>query len=317
MKRFGMHITKNKIRPIAVLLVLSLAFSGCAAIDAVKDSATPASVKASQNAESTVEKKDFEHVIALSRSNAELWVLAGGNLAGTSDDALDIPGLNGDVVSLGDMDHASLEAVAALDPDLLILFATEPAQKALGEAAEEVGIPVYYTNIDTFDDYDAVMKEFTSYTGHPEKYEENVSKVRAQIDDVKNAVPEDGKGSTYLFLHVSSTKSKVEKNDYFACEIFDDLGLKNIAADDSSFDELSMEAIVSADPDYIFVVTRGDEQKALESFEQLFLSDPGWNNLSAVSEDRYYLLSKDLFGLKPNANWGQAYSEAYDLVYGE
>ena len=104
----------------------------------------------------TVNNK-FNRVIALSRSNAELWILAGGKLIGASDDAVDINGLNEDVQFLGDMDHVSLEAIAALSPDLLILFSTEPAQKALGEAAEGIGITVYYTNIDSFDDYDYMV----------------------------------------------------------------------------------------------------------------------------------------------------------------
>ena len=70
-------------------------------------------------------------------------------------------------------------------------------------------------------------------------------------------------------------------------------------------------------PDYIFVGPRGNEEKALASFEELFTSNPGWDTLTAVSEGNYYLLSKELFGLKPNADWGEAYREAYELLYGE
>ena len=103
----------------------------------------------------------------------------------------------------------------------------------------------------------------------------------------------------------------------FASEIFNNLGLVNVASDDSAFNELAMEAIVAADPDYIFVVPRGDEEKALASFNEIFESDPSWESLSAVKENRYYLLSKDLFGLKPNARWGEAYEEAYKILYEE
>ena len=94
-----------------------------------------------------------KRVIALSKSNAEVWLQAGGELIATSDDAMELDGLSEEAVSLGDMDHVSLEAITALSPDLLILFSTDPAQKALGEAAEDVGIPVYYMNIDNFGDY--------------------------------------------------------------------------------------------------------------------------------------------------------------------
>lgn len=334
MKLFGKHIKANKIGVLAVQAILMFVLlSGCskARTDIVNlDEKNSQNNEAGQNIseELTVEEDQTtvleeetsedqalpQRVIALSKSNAELWVLAGGELVGTSEDALNIEGIGEGVEDLGDMDKVSLEAITALEPDLLILFGTEPAQKALGEAASEIGIPVLFTNIDGFEDYEKVMKEFTDLTGREDLYQKNVVSVREEIDEILKKVPE-GEEKTYLFLHVSATKSKAEKNDYFASEIFNSLGLRNIASDDSSFDELSMEAIVSADPDYIFVVPRGNEKKALESFDSIFVNDPAWESLTAVKEGRYTLLSKDLFGLKPNDKWADAYKEAYDLLY--
>jgi iron complex transport system substrate-binding protein len=303
----------ERIKGIILLgLVLSVALTGCGVTESKNSDAPLTETEVSEE-----KGNEYERVIALSESNAELWILAGGSLIATSDDALDIPELNDDAVSLGDMDHISLEAVTALEPDLLILFSTDPAQKSLGEAAEAAGINVYYTNIDGFDDYDAVIKEFTGYTGKTENYDKYVTNVRNEIDEVIKKVPSDHEEASYVLLHVSATRSKVEKNDYFASEIFNNLGLKNLAADDSSFDELSLEAVVAADPDYIFVVPRGDDEKALKSFDELFTSKPAWENLSAVKNGKYYLLDKDLFGLKPNASWGKAYSDAFDLLYGD
>ena len=315
MKRYGKLIIRNKRKKysfssLAFLLILIISvftLSGCQSDTKETSDGTVAE-------EIKIEEKKTERVIALSKSNAELWILAGGKLTATSDDAMEIEGLNADAVSLGDMDHVSLEAIAALNPDLLILFSTDPAQKALGEAAEGVGINVYYTNIDGFSDYEKVMTDLTLKTGRNDLYETNVSSVRKEIDEVKQGAAGDKISGTYLCLHVSATKSKVEKNDYFACEIFNDLGLKNIASDTSSFDELSLEAIVTYDPDYIFVIPRGSEEKALSSFSELFSSQPAWESLSAVKKGKYFLLSKDMFGLKPNAKWGTAYREAYELL---
>ena len=348
MRLFGKHITKKsknivgtgKLISLALVIVMILALSGCSNStngngDAGENVNSSLSIsdetekevnnetdntknKTSGLVEQKIESEENtekpERVIALSKSNAELWVLAGGKLVATSDDAMDIEGLNTDAVSLGDMDHVSLEMIAALNPDLLILFSTDPAQKALGEAAEGIGINVYYTNIDGFGDYEKVMTDFTTRTGETDLYQKNVLDVRKEIDTVISNTDSEKKSGTYLCLHVSATKSKVEKNDYFACEIFNDLGLQNLAADTSAFDELSLEAIVAYDPDYIFVIPRGSEEKALASFAEIFSSEPAWENLSAVKNGKYYLLSKDLFGLKPNANWGEAYRQAYEII---
>ena len=336
MKLFGKHIKANKIGVLAVQTILMFVLlSGCSKVQAdivnleennsqVNEDSQIITEELSVSDDQTVSEEEIpeeqtaleapQRVIALSKSNAELWVLAGGTLIATSEDALDIEGIGEGVEDLGDMDKVSLEAVTALEPDLLIVFGTEPAQKALGEAASGIGIPVVFTNIDGYEDYEKVMKDFTDLTGREDLYEKNVVSVREQIDEIINKVPE-GEEKTYLLLHVSATKSKAEKNDYFASEIFNNLGLRNIASDDTSFNELSLEAIVSADPDYIFVVPRGNEKKALESFDSIFANDPAWESLTAVKEGRYTLLSKDLFGLKPNDKWADAYKEAYDLLY--
>ena len=330
--------TDGKRKPyVRLLLMLSMLVIGALSLAGCGKEASKG-VEAAENKTDAIEKK---RVIALSKSNAELWLLAGGELIATSEDALVLEGLGENVESLGDMDHVSLEAVAALEPDYLILFSTDPAQKALGEAAQEIGIPVRFTNIDNFGDYEEVMREFTGLTGREDLYQENVAKVKERINGIKDkaageAEESEGRdrekteendpektpgneksiaGKTYLLLHVSATKSKAEKNDYFASEILNDLGLINIAADDSAFKELSMEAILGADPDYIFVIPRGDEKKALKSLEESFTGNPSWESLSAVKNGHFSILSKDLFGLKPNNRWDEAYEEAYRLLY--
>ena len=332
MKQYG-KLTKVIINLIAVVFIISS--FGCTAIkgneaevqqtkeeffvsevQAADVSAEANTVPAEEETENEkiIEEKT-QRVVALSKSNAELWLLAGGELIATSDDAMKIDGISEETASLGDMDHVSLEAIAALEPDLLIVFSTDPAQKALGEAAEGIGIRVLYTNIDDFDDYASVMKDLTSETGRDDLYKKNVADVAEDIEEIIGSVPEDAKEGTYLLLHCSATKSKVEKNDYFASEIFNNLGLVNIAADDSSFDDLSIEQIVTADPDYIFVVPRGDEKKAMDSFDEMFTKQAAWESLSAVKNGKYYLLSKDLFGLKPNDKWAETYKAAFEILY--
>lgn len=258
-----------------------------------------------------------ERVIALSKSNAELWLLAGGKLLATSDDVRGTEGLNEDVLFLGNMDHVSLESIAALEPDLLILFSDEPAQKALGEAAAAIGIPVFGLDINTFRDYAGAMRELTLRTGREDLYERYVTGVEAGIEEAIAQAGSRFDGKTYLLLHVSATKSKAEKDNYFACEMLNNLGLRNIADDSAPWNELSMEAIVAADPDYILVVPRGDNQKALDGFREKFASGPVWPELTAVKEGRFHVLDKELFGLKPNARWAEAYRQLEGVLEGE
>lgn len=258
-----------------------------------------------------------QSVVAISKSNASMWLLAGGQLAATTEDAMDLEGLSDDTVNLGDMTSVSAEAVLDVEPDLVILFEDNPDQNTLGTQLQDLGVNVDFVNIDNFQGYADAMSSFTEMTGRDDLYEKNVTEVSAAIDEIIESVPEDEKGGTFLSLKVSASKNKVLKDDDFTSEIFENLGLSNVAADTSDLDDMSIEAIADADPDWIFVIPRGNEEKAMQSFEDAFEGQEAWSSLSAVQNDHVIVLPKDLFSLKPNDRWAEAYQTAYDYIYGD
>lgn len=79
-----------------------------------------------------------------------------------------------------------------------------------------------------------------------------------------------------------------------------------------------MEAIIHADPDYIFVTTMGEsEEAAMNMVEELLTTNPAWNGLKAVQGGHYYVLPKELFHNKPNERWGESYRILAGYLYGE
>ena len=76
----------------------------------------------------------------------------------------------------------------------------------------------------------------------------------------------------------------------------------------------NLEALLAADPAYIFVIAQGDEAEAEESFQKVFATQPVWKDLTAVQTQHVYHLPKDYFQLKPNANWGDAYQYVLDIL---
>ena len=78
-----------------------------------------------------------------------------------------------------------------------------------------------------------------------------------------------------------------------------------------------MEAILAADPDKIFIVLQGsDPEPAKVKLEGEVLSNPAWQQLTAVQEGEVYYMDKDLYHLKPNARWGEAYDHLVEILYG-
>lgn len=283
----------------AILALLALALSACGSA-AGDTKAVPE------------ETKTPERVVALSESIGDLWLLAGGHLKGITSDGLALSGIDADTVSIGTVSSPSLEAILALSPDLVLLSEEIPSQKELEQPLRDAGVTVDPVDINSFADYEAEMGELTELTGRSDLYEKNVTEVGDRIEKIKEEgaqLPE----ADYLAIRVSATKSKVLKDDSFVTEILDDLNLQNLAEDDTALDELSVEAIAGMDPDYLFVVYAGDEEKAASVYETRFADSPLWQKLTAVQQDQVYQLPKDLFQYKPNARWDEAYAYVYDL----
>lgn len=94
--------------------------------------------------------------------------------------------------------------------------------------------------------------------------------------------------------------------DFLLGEMLADLGCVNVADSDSALlENLSLEAILAADPDYIFVVLQGaDPTASMAMLEQTLLSNPAWAGLTAAQQGRFHTLEHHLYHLKPNARWG-------------
>ena len=64
-----------------------------------------------------------------------------------------------------------------------------------------------------------------------------------------------------------------------------------------------MEVIIKEDPDYIFVVTMGDSDKALKNLREYRKNPHGVNYQQLKTIDILYYLRT--FHYKPNARWGR------------
>ncbi|MBC8531721.1 ABC transporter substrate-binding protein [Gehongia tenuis] len=255
-------------------------------------------------------------VVALMGSYAETWLLAGGALAGTTSDAVDERKLDlgEDVQIVGTVKEPNLEQVLALSPDFVILSADIQGHVKAGETLEAAGIPHAYFKVELFSDYLSMLQRLTGITGREDLYESNGLAVQRQIDEVLAGRPDER--PTVLFIRAFSTGAKAKGDDNMTGAMLKDLGADNIAARHASLlEEISMEEIIAEDPDFILVTTMGGTEEALAALKESVQQNPAWNELSAVKNDRYIVLPKDLFHYKPNARWGEAYEELAKILY--
>lgn len=263
-----------------------------------------------------------ERVAALIGSFADIWCVAGGKdtLVAAANDtwtSFDL-GLDDTVADLGAIKEPNLEVLLAAEPDLILASTNTSADVELLDTFEEAGIPVAYFDVQNFEDYLNMLAVCTALTGCEENYEQYGA---ALEDQVEGAIArQDGSQPTVLCIRATGSSCKAKGSvDNVLGEMLADLGCVNIAdSDDALLEELSLEAIVAADPDYIFAVLQGaDSGPAQEVLEATLLTNPAWEQLTAVQEGRFYTLDNKLYNLKPNARWGDAYEQLADILYGE
>lgn len=259
-----------------------------------------------------------EKVVSLYGSFSEAWVQAGGTLAGVTDDAIDERGLDlPDAQVIGTTKAPNLEMVIALEPDWVILSADIAQQVSAMEVLEGAGIPCDAFRVDTWQDYAAMMDAFTQKTGRRDLYEAIIPPMEAEISRIiENAQAKES--PKVLLLRAYSSGAKAKGADNLAGVMLSDLGCVNLVdLHPSLLEELSLEAIVTEDPDWILVsIMGGDEEAALHALDESLGQNPAFQMLTAVQEGRMQVLPKDLFHYKPNARWAESYGVLYEMLFG-
>lgn len=266
----------------------------------------------------TLEEKP-ETVAVLFSSFADLWQLAGGEVDITVGESVERGFVGDDVLLVDDGAGKTIdnELLLSYEPDLVIGSSDIEAQAETVGLCADAGISAAGFRVESFEDYLSVLSILTEITGDHDAYQQNGEEVGARIEQMLSDLDFSEKGYDILFIRAgsqySSTKAKGTE-DNFVCGMLAELGLHNIADDAPVLlDGLSLEEIITADPDYIFISTMGNEDAAKEYMESVFAED-GYRQLTAVAEGNYAFLPKDLFQFKPNARWDEAYQYLIDLV---
>ena len=268
-------------------------------------------------------KKHPKRVASLLGSYSDVWLLAGGELCASAEDAWEDFGLelNG-AKNIGGAHSPSLELLLSASPEIVIASSSTASHVELLDTLEAVGITVIYFDVDNFEDYLGMLDVCTDITGRKDLYEKNGLLLKEEIDRIKDNYTRQNlteKEHTVLLLRASSTalKAKGSKGTILG-EMLADMGCINIADSDSSLlENLSIESVIMNDPQHIFVVTMGNDSEAANALlKKTMKENPAWQTLRAIKEERLYVMDKALFNLKPNARFAEAYQKLYETLVG-
>ena len=199
----------------------------------------------------------------------------------------------------------NVEAVAALEPDLVIL-AFDPGDAVAG--FEALDIPVLLFDAPT--DLDGAYSQWEvlgAATGRVSEAASLVAETSAAIDRSVEEVPRAEHPVTYYY-ELDPTLYTATSGTFIG-SLFTQFGMENIAdpadPDGTGFPQLSPEAVIEADPDLIYLAdTQCCQQDAAAVAER-----PGWDTLGAVERGDIVELPDDVA-----QRWGPSVVELVEMI---
>jgi len=280
--------------PVLAALVavvgLTLGATGCAG--GWKDSPGGAASSASSfpvTVGSVTLDRQPQKIVSLSPTATEmLFAIGAGKQVTAADDNSNYPAGAPKTALSGFKPNA--EAVAAYQPDLVVL--ANDLEKIV-DSLKALKIPVYVAPAAmTLDDTYRQIEDLGKLTGHGSEAADVSKRVKDDVAKLVKDLPRRAKKLTYYYELDPTFYSVTSKT--FIGSLFTLAGLDNIAdaADPSGsgYPQLSAEALIKANPDFVFLA----DTKCCQQNATTVGARPGWAALTAVQSGRIVMLDDDI-----------------------
>ena len=230
-------------------------------------------------------------IVSLAPSNTEiLFALGAGDQVIGRDEISDYPPEALDVASIGSTyGELNTEAILALEPDLVLAATiTTPEQV---QALEALDVPLYLLpNPMTFDELFENLLAVGELTGTQSQAQALVEDLSSRVDEVVDKT--DGVEPVGVFYEVDGTDPTAPWTT--GAGTFQDVligmaGGQNVAADIEGWGQISLEELVTRDPEVIIFGEGPWIPTTVESLSER----TGWAEIAAVEQER-------VFGLETN-----------------
>ncbi|MDD4448457.1 MAG: ABC transporter substrate-binding protein [Methanothrix sp.] len=224
----------------------------------------------------------------------------------TLDDATYLPDFS-KMPSVGKWSEPDIEKILTLQPDLAISYMSA-ASKYLEPKLNGTGIPIVALDLYRADDLPAEMKMLgyiVGKTDDADKYLDFFYNITDAIQAKTSKLPADKKARVYLEGYADLKTYTKGKGGDLACTM---AGGVNIASDlEGAYPEVESEWIMIQNPDVVVRLTSpteiacgyaSDDSAGFASKRKEILARTGWNNITAVKDERVYMLLYE-FGASP------------------
>ena len=261
---------------LTVLLVGVLLLSGCASEKTYKDG-LGAEIKV---------KGVPKRIVSLSPAHTEtLFALGLGDKVVGVTDLCNRPSEAQGIEKVGDAFNLNLEKLVSLKPDLVICPGTRDFVAESVKEVQRAGLLAYVSGPETIDEILEDIKNLATILAVEKAGEKLAGDISDRLASLAGAYQDDSIPSVFLCVDPDLWTAGPGS---FVHDLLVASGGKNIVEDTGmQYFKISMEELLSADPDIILVTVP-------EEYAGPLLSQPGWASLTAVKNDKVFFLDPDL-----------------------
>lgn len=242
-----------------------------------------------------------EMIVALEKDH----LLVGRTLYSTSPESLlDLP-------IIGSYYKPDLEKILSLKPDLCIAIA-DGTPKEIINRLQSLGVEVLVLNPEDLESLKGSLLELASALDAGNKAQELLVQMNAEFEraeqrmqNIENIKP------PKVLLQLQESPLIVVSGQSFLGELIDKAGGHNIVNSDKLYPILSLEEVLTMNPDIILILGMGSEnvnQAAITTWNK-------WDKISAVQNKRIYILEEDYF-TRPSIHTPEAIHALIDIFHG-
>ena len=300
-------------RTISIIaLVIALITTGCASSTTI----TPSAITLTDGLGRAITlAAPAQRIVSLAASNTEiLFAIGAGSQVVGRDDFSDDPeaALNLPAVG-GSMGSYNLEAIAALNPDLVLAAEINTPEQV--QSLEDLGITVYYLSnpVDLEGMYTNLFI-VGQLTGRTVETDALVSSLRQRVDALDKIIASAGNRPVVFYELDGSEPSKpwtTGSGTFLDALITRAGGINAAAALSGQYGQMSIEDLIVQNPEIILL---GDAAYGVTP-EQV-AARPGWEGIAAVQANQMYAFDDDLVSL-PGPRLVDGYETLAKLIHPE
>ncbi|WP_420843755.1 ABC transporter substrate-binding protein [Listeria costaricensis] len=264
-------------------------------------------------------KEQPKRIVALTNSDMNIIYALGGTVVGrqTQDASGVDPKEAESATEVGNTHDLNLEKIASVTPDVVVA-SSEQNQKDV-PALEGIGTQVVLTGANSIDDIKKQVATLGELLGKQTAATELTDSITAKEQQIASQ-QKDKKVRSLLILGAPGSNYAALPTS-LSGDILEKAGGVNIAADFKGVENfpqyaaLNIEKIVQADPEIIFLMIHGGDEKETEAaLRKEMKQNDAWNSTTAVKNDRIVVLPAELFGTNPGVRIDEALTYMADQI---